>query len=263
MSPQKFTAACVQLNCGNDMPANLSRAEKLIQQAAKNGAQFVALPENSFFMRGETDQNPDSQIMVSAMRKLSGELKIWLLFCVLVKLENGKFLNRSILLNAEGAVVTHYDKIHLFDVDVPGGESHRESDSIDAGKELVIGSLPWAQLGMSICYDLRFPQLFRQLAQNGAGIISVPSAFTYKTGEAHWQVLLQARAIETSSYIIAPAQCGQHPRNRRTYGHSIIIDPWGEILAEASEDKEEVIMAEIDMMLVNDIRAKLPGWNFA
>ena len=174
--------------------------------------------------------------------------------------------NRCILLNPEGVIAAHYDKIHLFDVDVPNGESHRESDSIVAGNGPVVADLPFkncaAKLGMTICYDLRFPQLFRKLAQGGAKIISVPSAFTYKTGEAHWEILLRARAIENSCYIIAPAQCGKHPRGRHTYGHSMIIDPWGTVLSEASESEAGLIMAEVNLGYVNQIREKLPAWQF-
>lgn len=261
----KFVAACVQMNSGNDMQANISRADKLIRQAASQGAELITLPENAFFMgenREESFANAetmDKHIAIKQMEKLSKELKIWLLFGIAVK-SGDKLSNRSILLNSEGQRAEHYDKIHLFDVDVPNGESHRESEVFIPGDKAVTADLPWGKLGMTICYDLRFSYLFRRLAQSGAAVITVPSAFTYKTGSAHWHALLCARAIETSSYIIAPAQCGHHPRSRQTYGHSLIINPWGEIIAEASEDKEEVIVAEIDLAMVEDIRAKIPSW---
>ena len=266
MNNTSFVASCVQMNSGNDMLANISRAEKLTRKAVADSAQFVALPENAFFMGANAEesfanaQTMESHKAVQAMQKLSSDLKIWLLFCVAVKTENTKLLNRSILMNPQGVITAHYDKIHLFDVDVPGGESHRESDNFAPGQNIVTADLPWGKLGMSICYDLRFPYLFRNLAQNGAKIITVPSAFTHKTGAAHWHILLRARAIETSSYIIAPAQCGKHPRGRQTYGHSLIIDPWGNILAEASEDKEEVIIASVNIAIADEIRVKLPGW---
>lgn len=262
-----FSAACIQMNSGNNIARNIATAEKLIRAAAKAGSNFIALPENAFLMRENRDELIKAAVKLEenpaliAMQKLAAELNIWLLLgSIAVKGESDKFYNRSVLIDASGKINTAYDKIHLFDVDVPGGETHRESDNFLAGNKEITANLPWIKLGLTICYDLRFPNQFKKLAQNGAGAITVPSAFTYKTGEAHWHSLLRARAIENSCYILAPAQCGFHPRNRQTYGHSLIIDPWGKILAEASEDKEEFIMAEIDMAKVNTIREKLPAW---
>jgi len=196
---------------------------------------------------------------VLRMQTLATELGIWLLFCVAVKNDAQKLFNRSLMVDPHGRIIAQYDKIHLFDVDVPGGESHRESDNFDGGSKAILAELPATKLGMTICYDLRFPHLFRKLAKAGAEIIAVPSAFTYKTGEAHWHILLRARAIENSCFIIAPAQCGRHPSGRQTYGHSLIIDPWGKILAEGAEAEEGIITAEIDLEQVGKIRTSLPS----
>ena len=259
---ENFTIAAIQLNSSDDLSANILRAEQLIGTAAAGGAGFVACPENTFLMSPDKDKKlaaADVQAGVLRMQKLAANLGIWLQFCVAVTGGQGKLYNRSLLVNPQGEVAAYYDKIHLFDVDVPGGERHRESDIYMPGEKAVVADIDGMRLGMAICYDLRFGHLFRHLALSGASIISVPSAFTYKSGEAHWHILLRARAIENSCYIIAPAQCGEHPGGRRTYGHSLIIDPWGRILAEASEDKEEVIMAEVDLQYVQEIRAGLPS----
>ena len=281
-----FTAAAVQLNSNNNMPANIKKASALISQAAEAGAEFIALPENAFLM-GASDEEKlkfnlpmAEHVAVLAMRELAAKLKIWLLFGVAVGHNSippnnpltpppkpllspakapKKLYNRCILVNPNGKIINYYDKIHMFDVDIINGESHRESASFEPGEQAVVANLPWAKLGLTICYDLRFPTLFRALAHAGAQIITVPSAFTHKTGAAHWHALLRARAIETTSYIIAPAQCGHHPRNRHTYGHSIIISPWGEILAEASENKEEFIIAKVNIDELNELRNSLPS----
>jgi predicted amidohydrolase len=158
----------------------------------------------------------------------------------------------------DGDVIARYDKIHLFDVDLPSGETYRESNTVEAGDEAVTASLPWARLGLTICYDLRFPQLYRALAKAGAEILTVPSAFTETTGKAHWHVLLRARAIENTCFVVAPAQGGEHANGRRTYGHSLIVSPWGEILAEAGVDPG-VITAEIDLNQIAEIRSRLPS----
>ena len=172
---------------------------------------------------------------------------------------SGKSYNRSLLIDDKGALVAHYDKIHLFDVQLAGGETYAESDRILPGAQAVLAPTPWGALGMTVCYDVRFPALYRVLAKAGAALISVPAAFTYTTGRAHWHVLLRARAIETGCFIIAPAQCGLHPGNRRTYGHSLIVAPWGEILAEASETETGIIHATLEMNKVADARGMVPS----
>lgn len=166
--------------------------------------------------------------------------------------------NRSLLISDKGEVVARYDKIHMFDVDIEGGESHRESETYRPGGQAVMAATPWGGLGMTVCYDLRFPYLYRSLAQAGAHFLSVPAAFTRVSGRAHWHVLLRARAVETGCYVFAPAQCGDHANNRQTYGHSLIIDPWGKILAEAGE-KPSVITADIDPSRVAAVRAMIPA----
>jgi predicted amidohydrolase len=193
------------------------------------------------------------------LQKLAAELEIWLHVGSLgIKLNPSRVANRSYLIGPDGAVVARYDKLHLFDVDLASGESYRESRHYRPGLQAVLAILPFARLGLSICYDLRFPALYRALALAGAEFIAVPSAFTKQTGEAHWHVLLRARAIETGSYVLAAAQGGLHENGRRTYGHSMIVSPWGEILAEAGEDPQ-VVLADIDPSLCAEVRAKIPS----
>lgn len=277
-----FVAACVQLNSGNNVENNIQKASILVKRAINREARFIALPENVFLMSASPEEaaaNADymeSHKGVLAMQKLAAEHQVWILIgSVALKkgekpadngikvlgqeIPSGKLVNRSILINSQGQIESYYDKIHLFDVTVAGDRPYMESEMIEPGDKAVVANLPWAKLGMTICYDLRFPHLFRKLAHIGASIITVPAAFTFKTGEAHWHCLLKARAIETSSYILAPAQCGIHPRERVTYGHSMIIDPWGKVITEASEDDETVIFANIDINQVAEIREKFPS----
>jgi predicted amidohydrolase len=191
---------------------------------------------------------------------LEERLKIWLLVGSIRAREVGmdKPFNRSILISPEGEIAAHYDKLHLFDVTLGNGHSYRESSQAQAGGKPVLAATPLATLGLSICYDLRFPQLYRRLALGGAQLLTVPSAFTRPTGAAHWHVLLRARAIENACYVLAPAQCGTHPGGRETFGHSLIVDPWGEIIAEASADVPGVITAEIDPEKLAQVRAQIP-----
>lgn len=262
----KFIAACVQLNSSNDMRANLDKATQLIEQAAAQGAKLITLPENAFFMAASREESFsvaakfEEHNAIHEMQALAKRLQVWLLFTLAVHSnDESKLYNRSVLIDDSGALNSFYDKIHLFDVDVKGDQIYRESENICAGNKAVLAELPWGKMGMTICYDLRFPQLFRALAQKGALFLTVPAAFTYKTGEAHWHTLLRARAIENSCFVFAPAQCGLHPRNRQTYGHSLIINPWGKIIAEGSEAEEGIITAEIDVQKVFDVRASLPS----
>lgn len=260
-----YKAACVQMNSGSDMAANIEVAERLIRQAAAQGAAFITLPENVSLMKehgtsfdGHIYAESDHPALVGLSR-VAKECKVHVLVGSLAVAKGDKLANRSYLLNAEGVITARYDKIHLFDATLSTGESYMESRRFAPGDEAVVASLPWGKLGMTICYDLRFPVLHRMLAKAGAHIISIPAAFTRPTGEAHWHVLLRARAIETGCYVIAPAQYGVHPGERKTYGHSLIIDPWGQIIAEAPAEEEAVIVAEIDPAKVTEARSRVPS----
>lgn len=263
----KFKAACAQMNSGDNIEQNIVTACVLIRNAKQMGADFIALPENVALMKPHGTsyshhsyreaEHPALQAFLDVAKEVSAHI---LVGSLAVKCRAGeKLANRSFLINPAGEVIARYDKIHLFDTNLPDGKSYTESEHFVSGKEAVLVDTPWGGLGMTICYDVRFPHLYRALAQRGAKFITVPSAFTQVTGEAHWHVLLRARAIETGSYIIAPAQYGTHPGHRHTYGHSLIIDPWGKILAEASGDKEEVIIADIDLAYVDKVRASIPA----
>jgi predicted amidohydrolase len=243
------------------MEAGGRTAETSIREAHGKGAQFVSLPENSFYMNEPgKGAPPDAQKNIALSQKLARELKLWILIgSVSLPSSEGKCWNRSLLIDANGDIAARYDKIHLFDVTLKDGETYKESNRIEGGSEAVTAHTPWGRLGMSICYDVRFPHLYRTLAQSGADFLSVPAAFTYTTGTAHWHSLLRARAIENGTFVFAPAQCGMHPGKRRTYGHSVIINPWGEIIAEASEDKPGIITASIDTGEIQKARAMIPS----
>ena len=260
-----FRAACVQVNAGNDMDANLAAAGDLIRRAADAGADFITTPEVVAMMetgrdniRAKATDEPNHPAL-AAFRSLAAETGKWLLVGSLtIKEDDGPLYNRSFLLDPEGRIVARYDKIHMFDVNLPNGVSIRESNAYRSGDAAVLADLPWARLGMTICYDLRFPYLYRDLAHAGAQVLTIPSAFMQVTGEAHWHVLLRARAIETGCFVIAAAQCGSHPGNRQTYGHSLIIAPWGEIVAEAGTEPG-VVTADIDLALVEKARGRIPA----
>ena len=262
---ESFTAACVQTTTGRDIAENIETAGAMVRDAAKAGADFVLLPETVNLMerdrraRQEKIDADGGDAGLEGFRAVARETGVWLLVGSLVKRnEDGKAANRSFLIDPGGTVKAHYDKIHMFDVDLGGGEVHRESNAYEAGSRAVTADLPWGTLGMTVCYDLRFPRLYRTLAQGGAEFIAVPSAFTRSTGEAHWQVLLRARAIENGCYVFAPAQCGEHENGRKTFGHSLIVDPWGEVLADGGEEKG-FVAAAIDPARVAEARAKLPS----
>jgi deaminated glutathione amidase len=264
-SSSLFTAACVQMRTGKDVRSNIEDASRLVREAALNGAQFIATPETTSLMElgakklfaNITPEKDDAAL--KAFRLLAEELGIHLLVGSLaVRVAENKAANRSFLLSPQGDIMARYDKIHMFDVDLGNGEAYRESKNYAAGEEAVVADTPWGRVGLTICYDLRFPQLYRRLAHSGASVLTVPSAFTRQTGEAHWNVLLRARAIETGCFVLAPAQGGVHENDRETYGHSLIIDPWGTVLAEASIDPC-VIAAEIDLSKVREARGKVPS----
>jgi len=285
----------LQLTSGADLLENIVKVRGMVEQAATMGAGLVATPENTFLIeesgKDRVFYTQDEHPAVKASAEIARKNNIWLLIGSIAVLsdeyrvlsaekENNKgndtksnfktsnsqlstqnsalTYNRSLLFNPEGEIVAHYDKIHLFDVEVGDGQTYRESSRILPGGNAVIAETPWAKLGMTICYDVRFPQLYRALAKAGASIISVPAAFTQVTGEAHWHVLLRARAIETGCFIIAPAQTGTHAGNRKTYGHSLIIDPWGKIIADGGTE-EGIISADIDLSEVAKMRGKLPN----
>jgi predicted amidohydrolase len=261
----QFRAACLQVNAGNDMAANIAAAEALTRDAVARGAHLVLMPENVAMMEwgraaitAKAMREPDHAAL-AAFRALARDLKVWLHCGSLAVLsDTGKVANRTYVLDPDGAIAASYDKIHMFDVDLGNGERYAESATFEPGAELKWVDLPWGRLGLTICYDLRFPHLYRRLAQAGADFLTVPSAFTQVTGEAHWHVLLRARAIETGCFVFAPAQTGTHAGNRKTYGHALIVGPWGEVLADAGTEPG-VIMAEVDTAQVAAARAKIPA----
>ncbi len=258
--------ACIQMNSSKDIDENLLQAGKMIEQAALEGAEFIVTPENTDFM-SETDQsmlrtamNDDEHPGIPFFSEMARKHKVWILVgSMKIKVSETKVVNRSFLFRPTGQLMASYDKIHLYDVSLQNGEKHQESDTVIAGTKAVVATTPWRKLGLSICYDVRFPSLYRLLAQNGAEMIVVPSAFTEFTGKAHWEILLRARAIETGSYIIAPAQGGVHAGGRRTYGHSMIIDPWGRVMAEKEDDTPGIITWKLDFLNVTKARFSLPS----
>lgn len=265
MSATTFTVACVQTTSEPEVDASMAHVSALIREAANAGADFITTPECVSMMEPrrrrvlEKATDETSDIALQEFCELAKETGRWLLAgSLIIKVEAERCANRSFLIGPTGQVVAHYDKVHMFDVDLTDGESYRESRTYRAGTRAVVADLPWGTLGLSVCYDMRFPYLYRALAHAGASMLTVPSAFTRPTGKAHWHTLLRARAIETGCYVFAPAQCGEHPGGRKTYGHSLIIDPWGEILAEAGE-VPEVITAKVDMSRVAEVRQMVPS----
>lgn len=260
-----FRLACVQVNAGNEIAPNVEIAAGLIREAADAGADLVCLPEcvallepdrEALFRKSAAEEDHPALLVFVT---LAQELCIWLHVGSLAVLStDGRIANRTFLINPAGDVTARYDKIHMFDVDLADGESYRESSTYQPGDKAVIADLPWARAGLTICYDVRFPALYAHLAEAGAEIIGVPSAFTRKTGRAHWHVLLRARAIETGCWVFAAAQCGDHAGGRQTYGHSLIVNPWGEIVAEAGEEPG-IIIADIDPARVVEARRAVPS----
>lgn len=256
----------IQLRTPADQRAALAQAEPLVREAAAAGAELIATPEGSnilqrsraaLFERLETD---DRDHAVLGLRRLAAELGVWLLIgSALVRRGDGKCANRSILVRPDGSVAATYDKLHMFDVDLPNGQRHRESSLYEPGCRAVIAEAAGARLGLTICYDVRFPALHRALARAGAEVLSVPSAFTRPTGAAHWEVLLRARAIESGAYVIAPAQGGVHEDGRETWGRSMVVGPWGEVIAVADHDEPAALIADLDLGAVARARAAIPA----
>ena len=259
----KFKAGLVQMRSGRTPEANVTAAEALIRSAAARGAQYVQTPEVTTLMDLDRERlfantlpeagNP----ALARFTQLARDLGIWLHIGSMGVREGGRIANRSYLIGPDGEIAARYDKIHMFDVTLANGETYHESASYKAGTRAVVTSLPWGKLGLTICYDLRFPKLHQALASAGAGMLAVPAAFTRPTGEAHWHTLLRARAIETGSFVFAAAQGGLHEHGRETYGHSLIVSPWGTILAEGGVEPG-VITANIDMAEVAAVRARIP-----
>jgi len=265
LKERSFTAALVQMRSGRSIAANVDAASRLIRQAAADGADYVQTPEMTSILEKSRDalfaavSEERADPALAAFQTVAREAKIWLHIGSLpVRIPESELVaNRGFLIDPEGEVKASYDKIHMFDVDLPMGESWRESRTYRPGETAVMADLPWGRLGLTICYDLRFPALHRALAEAGCDFLAVPAAFTRQTGEAHWHVLLRARAIETGSFVLAAAQGGTHEDGRETFGHSLIVDPWGRILAEGGTEPG-VVMAKIDPVLVEDARGRIP-----
>lgn len=263
---ETFRVALVQNCAERDMAPSIAALEPMIRAAARDGADLIQLPELATMIEPDNDAvlakaRPEADDPgLAKFRALAAELKRWIHVGSLLIRESGrdKVVNRSFMLDPDGRIVVRYDKIHLFDVAIKDGQSYRESATVEPGTRAVLVDLPWGRMGLSICYDLRFPQLYRALAQGGAQMIGIPAAFTYKTGLAHWHVLIRARAIETGSFVIAATQCGTHAEGRRTFGHSLVVAPWGEVLADAG-DNVGVVSAEIDLARVAAVRAMIPS----
>ncbi len=261
----RLTIGCVQLCAGRDLARNVDAASELIREAVAAGADFVATPEmtslmelgsRALFSQITTEKD---DVALARFRELAAELGCWLLIGSLaVRVADDKAANRSFLVAPDGGIAARYDKIHMFDVTLSDTESYRESKTYAPGDRAVVADLPWGRLGMSVCYDLRFPGLYRSLARQGATILAVPSAFTRPTGEAHWHTLLRARAIENAAFVVAPAQSGEHENGRKTYGHSLVVSPWGEVLADGGTETG-VTLAQIDPGEVLAARSRIPS----
>jgi deaminated glutathione amidase len=265
MTTGSVRIACLQMNSGNEFAANLTAFSAMAREAAASGAKFILSPEYFLMMDGsgrvmrEAALDERGEPALSALTALVCELNVWLLAgSVTLNSGDGRMCNRSVLISAEGRVVATYDKIHMFDVTLPDGKVIRESSAYRPGEHAVLAETPWGRLGMTVCYDLRFPGLFRALAKAGAQFITVPSSFQRQTGKAHWHTLLRARAIENECFIVAPAMCGDHPGNRQSYGHTLVVDPWGEIIAEGGESPQ-IVYAEIESSRVAKVRGMIPS----
>jgi deaminated glutathione amidase len=262
--PHIFTAAVIQLCSGRNLLKNIDHGASLIREAAGQGATYIQTPEMSSIV----DRNKenllkqigfeDNDAFLVAMRELAKELNITLHIGSLALKFGEKLVNRAFIIDKTGSIRARYDKIHLYDVDLPNGESWRESNSYSAGSKAVLVDIDQAKIGLTICYDLRFPALYNALVQAGVQILTAPACFTKLTGEAHWHVLQRARAIETGSFMISAAQIGPHEDGRETYGHSMIIDPWGRVLANAGKAKPCIALAKIDLNLVTHARQMIP-----
>ena len=260
-----FNAAMIQMRSGLDPATNLAAALKLIEEAKEASADYVLTPEMTNILAAKREQlfakivTEERDATLTTLREVARKLAIYIhIGSLAIKASPEKAANRSFLIDRRGEVVARYDKIHMFDVDLAGGESYRESNTYRPGELAMVADLPWGRLGLTVCYDLRFPALYRALAEAGASFLAIPSAFTRQTGEAHWHVLQRARAIENGCFVFAAAQGGKHENGRETYGHSLVVDPWGRILAEGGTEPG-VVMAQIDPSEVVAARSRIPS----
>lgn len=262
---QNLKVSCIQLNSGPAVEANIDAAARLIRQAAAQGAKLIATPENTCQIRTPAAARAEAPIPqedhpgLKRFSALAKELRVWLLIgSMAVRASGTRRYNRSFLFDDRGNLAAYYDKIHMFDVVLSETEKYAESDNIEPGQEAVVAQTPWGVAGLSVCYDLRFPHLYRGLAKAGAGIIFIPAAFTVPTGRAHWEILVRARAIENGAFVIAPAQTGEHEGGRRTWGHSLIVDPWGKVLADGGE-RVGIVTADLDLSEIETARKRIPS----
>ncbi len=260
-----FKVGLIQMRSGRDPHANLAAVIEAVDQAKRAGADYVLTPEMTNVMESRRERlfasivADENDPTLATLREVARKSAIYIhIGSLAIKASPDKAVNRSFLIDRRGDIVARYDKIHMFDVDLAGGESYRESNTYRAGELAVVADLPWGRLGLTVCYDLRFPALYRALAEAGASFFAVPSAFTRQTGEAHWHVLLRARAIENGSFVFAAAQGGKHENGRETFGHSLVVDPWGRILAEGGTEPG-VVLAVVDPAEIAAARAKIPS----
>jgi predicted amidohydrolase len=265
MSAGTFKAAMIQMRSGLKPAANIDAAVRLINEAKSAGAEYVLTPEMTNILAAKREQlfgaivAEEADPSLATLRELARQLGVYIhIGSLAVSLSPERAANRSFLVDPKANIAARYDKIHMFDVDLANGESYRESRNYRPGEQAVLADLPWGRLGLTICYDLRFPALYRALAEAGATMLAIPSAFTKQTGEAHWHVLVRSRAIENGCFVFAAAQGGKHENGRDTYGHSLIVDPWGRIIAEGGTDPG-VVMAEIDPAEIANARARIPS----
>ena len=263
--PRSFRVGLVQMCSGRDVERNVNDATDLIRRAKHEGADYIQTPEMTTIMELDRARllaaaRPEpANPVISHFQSLARELGVFLhIGSMAILVSDGRLANRSFLFSPAGDIAARYDKIHMFDVDLGGGESYRESANYEPGRRAVLADLPWGKLGPTICYDLRFPHLYRALARAGARFLAIPSAFTRPTGMAHWHTLLRARAIESQAFVFAAAQGGMHENGRETFGHSLIVSPWGELLAEAGVHPT-VIVADVELQLLEDIRRRVPS----
>ena len=261
-----ITIAVVQMTSGTDAEANLAEIARWTAEARKAGAAYVQTPEMSVVFAQNraglaAQARPwDGNASIAELAKIARDNAVFLhVGSLAIALEDGRYANRSVLFDPAGAIVATYDKIHLFDADLPGSAAYRESATYSGGNDAILAKVGEATIGLTICYDVRFGGLYRALAQGGAQMIAVPAAFTVPTGQAHWHVLLRARAIETGCFILASAQGAHHPNGRSTYGHSLVVSPWGEVIAEADHDQPGLVVARLDLDAVNSARQRVPA----
>ncbi len=265
MTASTFKAALIQMRSGLAPAANVDAAVRLIEEAKSAGADYVQTPEMTNILAAKREQlfatmvEEENDASLAAFRELARRLKLTIhVGSLAIRLTHDRAANRGFLIRPDGEIAARYDKVHMFDVDLANGESYRESNNYKAGDSGVVADLPWGRLGLTICYDLRFPALYRALAEAGASFLAIPSSFTKQTGEAHWHVLMRARAIENGCFVLAAAQGGKHENGRETFGHSLIVDPWGRVLAERGTEPG-VILAEIDPAQVAAARGRIPS----